>query len=119
MFLMSWSLDIKNSIKNRFEILSYLSIGQQKIELNNINYFPELVVPVQDHFIIYTDLNNSLRRHSLFTKSNQPIEEGISFKKLDLENCEIKLIDSINKSKIFKCSDSHVELLDTANLLDG
>ncbi len=113
----TWSLNIKNSNKNSFKILSLVNNNQQIKDSNY--YIPELVTPIQDYFIIYTDSNNSLRRYSILTKSNQPIEEGILFKKLNPETCEIKLTESLNKNKNFTCIGSNVKILETVNLLDG
>ncbi len=69
-----------------------------------------LLNPIQDHVILYLNLQNELRRYSLFTYDNQPVSEHISGIYRTATHCIIKgSLRSVQIEHKFPCKNTSFE----------
>ena len=78
---------------------------------------PQILVPIRDHYLLYTTSTNILRRISLISSENQPILEGVILEGEPPNSCFIKL----EKSKVQKqisCANDQGSLLARLHAID-
>lgn len=81
---------------------------------------PYYLVPLTDHYLLYTSKANTLRRISLLTSENQPLEENLSLKFIQEGTCELKLIGAkFISDKSINCFNTNTQkVLDRIYALD-
>jgi Tfp pilus assembly protein PilE len=108
-FRISGKLTLKHLAANDWKLtLSAISLSQAEILLTNENLKytsrPNLILPLTDHYILFTSNENVLRRVSLITSENQPLLENISLNRASENSCLISYIDdNISSTRSTSC----------------
>jgi Tfp pilus assembly protein PilE len=122
-FIISGKPTLKHLVANDWEItLSGTSLSQAEILLTseNLKYtsYPTVILPLTDHYILFTSNENILRRVSLITSENQPLLEQISLNKDSENSCLISYIDNSISSRFIGCKNAKISHLARTHAID-